>query len=126
MGDAYPMVSSGQRRKLGGEIWTAKFRRADNVAAQVIREYWFAGLGTDIGCGLYGRHCHQRIRRDPANLDTGLLGTGINWIDTAKSYGQEASEEALGWLLAELPEGERLYVSTKFRLDTARLDDIPG
>lgn len=28
--------------------------------------------------------------------------------------------------MAELPEGERPYVSTKFRLDTARLDDIPG
>lgn len=55
-----------------------------------------------------------------------LLGAGINWIDTAESYGQGASEEALGWLLAELPEGERPYVSTKFRLDTARLDDIPG
>ena len=55
-----------------------------------------------------------------------LLGAGINWIDTAESYGQGASEEALGWQLAELPEGERHYVSTKFRLDTAWLDDIPG
>jgi L-galactose dehydrogenase/L-glyceraldehyde 3-phosphate reductase len=54
------------------------------------------------------------------------LDAGINWIDTAQSYGEGKSEEALGWLLGELPEAERPYLSTKFRLDPARLDDIPG
>ena len=55
-----------------------------------------------------------------------LLEAGINWIDTAESYGQGASEQALGWLLAELPADQKSYISTKFRLDPARLDDIPG
>lgn len=32
----------------------------------------------------------------------------------------------MGWPLAELPEDQRPYISTKFRLDTSRLDDIPG
>lgn len=52
------------------------------------------------------------------------LDAGINWIDTAAMYGQGRSEEALGWLLAEVKE--QPYLSTKVRLDLARLDDIPG
>ena len=47
------------------------------------------------------------------------LERGVNWIDTAADYGQGQSEEALGWLLAELPEDQRPYVSTKVRLDPA-------
>ena len=58
----------------------------------------------------------QAIRRS--------LDAGINWIDTAPSYGNGKSEEALGWLLKEIDETP--YISTKFRIDTSRLDDIPG
>ena len=32
------------------------------------------------------------------------MEAGINWIDTAPSYGQGRSEEALGWLLKEIEE----------------------
>ncbi len=52
------------------------------------------------------------------------LAGGITWIDTAPSYGQGKSEEALGWLLDEVETVPR--ISTKVRLDTGRLDDIPG
>src|SRR5262245_45675751 len=52
------------------------------------------------------------------------MAAGINWIDTAPSYGQTRSEQALGWLLKEIDASPRL--STKVRLDTGRLDDIPG
>lgn len=52
------------------------------------------------------------------------LARGINWIDTAPSYGDGRSEEALGWLLEEVDQ--QPYLSTKVRLDPARLDDIPG
>ncbi len=45
------------------------------------------------------------------------LDAGINWIDTAPSYGQGRSEEALGWLLPEVDE--QPYLSTKVRLDGA-------
>ena len=41
------------------------------------------------------------------------LDGGINWIDTAASYGSGKSEEALGWLLNELPPEERPHLSTK-------------
>jgi D-threo-aldose 1-dehydrogenase len=52
------------------------------------------------------------------------LEAGINWIDTAPSYGNTQSEQALGWLLQEV-DGDP-HLSTKVLLDTARLDDIAG
>ena len=52
------------------------------------------------------------------------MDAGINWIDTAPSYGKGQSEQALGWLLKEIDAAP--YLSTKVLLDTARLDDIPG
>lgn len=56
-------------------------------------------------------------------LRRGLDG-GMNWIDTAPSYGDGKSEEALGWLLKEVDA--KPYLSTKVRLDLARVDDLPG
>jgi len=52
------------------------------------------------------------------------IAAGINWIDTAPSYGKGQSEQALGWLLKEVDPVPHL--STKVALDTTRLDDIPG
>lgn len=52
------------------------------------------------------------------------LEAGVNWIDTAPAYGDGKSEEALGWILREVER--QPYLSTKVRLDAARLDDIPG
>jgi D-threo-aldose 1-dehydrogenase len=52
------------------------------------------------------------------------LDAGINWIDTAPSYGDGKSEEALGWLLQDV--AERPYLSTKVRLDLTRLEDVQG
>jgi L-galactose dehydrogenase/L-glyceraldehyde 3-phosphate reductase len=52
------------------------------------------------------------------------LAGGINWIDTAPRYGQGRSETALGWLLDEAEETPHL--STKVRIDSNDLSDIPG
>jgi aryl-alcohol dehydrogenase-like predicted oxidoreductase len=52
------------------------------------------------------------------------LDAGINWIDTAPVYGQGRSEQALGWLLAEVKE--KPYLSTKVRLDLGKPADIAG
>jgi aryl-alcohol dehydrogenase-like predicted oxidoreductase len=52
------------------------------------------------------------------------LDAGINWIDTAPLYGQGRSEEALGWLLAEVKD--KPYLSTKVRLDFSEPGDLPG
>lgn len=57
-----------------------------------------------------------------AALRRGLDG-GMNWVDTAPSYGDGKSEEALGWLLKEVDA--KPYLSTKVRLDLAR-NDLPG
>lgn len=52
------------------------------------------------------------------------MDEGINFIDTAPSYGKGQSEKALGWLLKEIEETP--YLSTKVMLDTSKLDDIAG
>ncbi len=67
------------------------------------------------------------IHQDDATKLTTLrraLEAGINWIDTAPSYGNTQSEQALGWLLREV-DGDP-HLSTKVLLDTARLGDIAG
>jgi D-threo-aldose 1-dehydrogenase len=55
-------------------------------------------------------------------LRCGLDG-GMNWIDTAPSYGDGKSEDALGWLLKEVDA--KPYLSTKVGLDLTRAD-LPG
>jgi D-threo-aldose 1-dehydrogenase len=55
-------------------------------------------------------------------LRCGLDG-GMNWVDTAPSYGDGKSEEALGWLLKEVDA--KPYLSTKVGLDLSRAD-LPG
>ena len=52
------------------------------------------------------------------------LDHGINWFDTAPQYGQGKSEEALGWLLEEVPETP--FVSTKIMITEADHGDIAG
>lgn len=52
------------------------------------------------------------------------LGYGINWIDTAPSYGDGQSEENLGWILQEL--GASPYLSTKVRIGPEHVGDIVG
>lgn len=52
------------------------------------------------------------------------MEAGINWIDTAPSYGRGKSEEALGWLLKEIDE--QPYVSTKVSIDTDDMFDLVG
>ncbi len=52
------------------------------------------------------------------------VGGGINWIDTAASYGNGVSETTIGRYLPEL--SPRPMVSTKARLEPADLSDISG
>ncbi|HMR32729.1 MAG TPA: aldo/keto reductase [Geminicoccaceae bacterium] len=52
------------------------------------------------------------------------VAAGCNWIDTAADYGKGESERALGRLLPGI--GPRPHLSTKVRLDTGRLGDLPG
>ena len=77
-----------------------------------------------FGCGNVGG---LLIRGEPDQMLAAMrraLAAGINWFDTAAAYGNGKSEESLGWLLRQVDESP--HVSTKVRLDTGRLDDIPG
>lgn len=54
------------------------------------------------------------------------IRAGINWFDTAATYGQGQSERSLGRAVAELGAAERVHVATKVRLTADDLADIPG
>ena len=54
------------------------------------------------------------------------LQVGINWFDTAATYGNGQSERSLGRVLEELGAGNQVYVATKVRLMPEDLADIHG
>jgi D-threo-aldose 1-dehydrogenase len=89
----------------------------------------FGRTGLEVSAVVFGGGRVGGILIDPDD-DTKRLAVrramdaGINWIDTAAQYGNGKSEEALGWLLPEIPE--KPYLSTKFRIDTGDLSDIRG
>ena len=67
------------------------------------------------------------INQDPDTMREALrlaMDAGINWIDTAESYGDGVSETNVGWLLQELPPEGRPGVSTKARLDLESSETI--
>lgn len=51
---------------------------------------------------------------------------GINWFDTAASYGNGESEQSLGRVLDELGVGGKVHVASKVRLTEEDLGDIRG
>jgi len=56
----------------------------------------------------------EEVRREAIRR---VIAAGINWIDTAPSYGNGESESTLGRLCHELGDG--VHVSSKFRIDPA-------
>jgi L-galactose dehydrogenase/L-glyceraldehyde 3-phosphate reductase len=54
------------------------------------------------------------------------LEAGINWFDTAATYGQGQSERNLGRVLSQLDAAPRVYLATKVRLIGEDIDDIRG
>ncbi len=51
---------------------------------------------------------------------------GVNWFDTAATYGDGRSEENLGRVLDELGLQSRVHVATKVRILPDELDDVAG
>ncbi|MQA66575.1 MAG: hypothetical protein GEU76_11865 [Alphaproteobacteria bacterium] len=76
-----------------------------------------------FGCGRTGGLLIDGSDADRRLAVRKALDGGINWFDTAAAYGDGKSEEALGWLLEEVPEDP--FVSTKVTVDPSR-DDLPG
>ena len=54
------------------------------------------------------------------------VGLGINWFDTAATYGDGSSESSLGVALHNVDPDAKLYVATKARLMPEDLCDIAG
>lgn len=54
------------------------------------------------------------------------IARGINWFDTAATYGAGQSERNLGRVLEELKVADRVHVATKVRLTSDDLADIRG
>jgi len=52
------------------------------------------------------------------------IESGINWFDTAATYGNGKSEENLGLILRELDAQNKVNVATKVRLMPEQLDNI--
>jgi L-galactose dehydrogenase/L-glyceraldehyde 3-phosphate reductase len=74
-----------------------------------------------FGCGAVGG---LMVRGDPKERVRSVaraLDAGINYYDTAPSYGDGASEENLGQALRELGVRNQVLVGTKVRLDPAQL-----
>ena len=77
-----------------------------------------------FGCGNVGGLI---IRGTPAERERAVaraMELGVNYFDTAPSYGDGESERNLGQVLKALKA--RVQVGTKFRLDPHDLHDIPG
>ncbi|MDP6823895.1 MAG: aldo/keto reductase [Dehalococcoidia bacterium] len=94
-----------------------KYRHYGNTGLEISEIVFGAGAVGGIVIDADDETRRTAIRR--------ALDGGINWIDTAASYGQGRSEEALAWLLKEIPDDEQPYLSTKFNVD-AEAGDIPG
>ena len=77
-----------------------------------------------FGCGNVGGLI---IRGTPAERERAVaraMELGVNYFDTAPSYGDGESERNLGQVLKALKA--RVQVGTKFRVDPHDLHDIPG
>src|SRR4051794_35235710 len=53
------------------------------------------------------------------------LDAGVNWFDTAATYGAGQSEAALGAALHTLGAAGQVHLATKVRLLPEHLEDIP-
>ena len=77
-----------------------------------------------FGCGAVGGVIFKPEMTGSVEAVRQALGHGINWFDTAASYGDGRSEERLAAILEELGANPR--VSTKVVVSQDELSDIPG
>jgi L-galactose dehydrogenase/L-glyceraldehyde 3-phosphate reductase len=75
-----------------------------------------------FGCGYVGGlMIHQDEDTRQATIEM-ALEQGINWFDTAASYGKGASEKNLGRILPHMPQ--RHHLSTKFSVEPSRPESL--
>ncbi len=77
-----------------------------------------------FGCGNVGGLMIRGSAAERERAVARAIELGINYFDTAPSYGDGQSERNLGQALRAV--GAPVYVGTKFRLETDDFRDIPG
>lgn len=77
-----------------------------------------------FGCGNVGGLMIRGEPGDRVRAAAQAIEAGINYFDTAPSYGDGQSERNLGRVLSELKPN--VYVGTKVRVDSAEMGDLPG
>ena len=77
-----------------------------------------------FGCGNVGGLMIRGEHRDQVRAAARAMELGINYFDTASSYGNGQSETNLGQVLKELSAD--VYVGTKFRVTTHETGNIKG
>jgi aryl-alcohol dehydrogenase-like predicted oxidoreductase len=77
-----------------------------------------------FGCGNVGGLMVRGSHEEQVEAVNRALKLGIDYFDTAPSYGDGRSETNLGRVLEEL--GSEVTVATKIRIGAQDLDDIPG
>ncbi len=79
-----------------------------------------------FGCGPISNLMTGEDRSRQQVVLARAIDHGVNWIDTAATYGKGRSEESLGEALRELDAHDRVHLATKVRLLPEELDDIPS
>ena len=77
-----------------------------------------------FGCGNVGGLMIRGEHQDQVKAAARAMELGINYFDTASSYGDGVSETNLGKVQNELRAD--VYVGTKFRVDSQDMADIKG
>ncbi|HKF17357.1 MAG TPA: aldo/keto reductase [Candidatus Dormibacteraeota bacterium] len=76
-----------------------------------------------FGCGAVGGLMVRGDQNEQVRSIARALEAGVNYFDTAPSYGDGSSEQNLGRALHELGVHDRVVVGTKVRLGTAELSE---
>ncbi len=101
-------------------------------AAPCVPQRSLGATGLTIPALAFGAGPVSALMTDAAARDRQLatircaLSRGVDWFDTAATYGNGASETSLGWALRELGAAKSVRIGTKVRLTAEQLDDIPG
>ncbi|MDZ4288563.1 MAG: aldo/keto reductase [Prosthecobacter sp.] len=99
----------------------------ETLSSIAIRPLARTGIGISAiafgGGPVSGLMTSESKREQLATVERAIL-RGINWFDTAATYGAGQSELSLGEVLAELQAPESIHVATKVRLGADDLNDI--
>ncbi|MFL2869185.1 MAG: aldo/keto reductase [Pirellulaceae bacterium] len=77
-----------------------------------------------FGCGPLAEMMTETKRSQQREIVAAAIDAGINWFDTARTYGNGASEENLGGTLRDLKALDRVHLASKVRLMPNESEDI--